>query len=338
MQLNRFTVPVVLSAALVLAACNGNGTDNDGVDESPTESAESGTDGPDEQGGQDGDDEPVEPGDELPEVAGSYGEDPTLDFPETGAPADLEVEVLEDGDGDEVGTDDLVYAHYHGQVWDGEVFDSSFERGAPTVFSLNQVITGWKEGLTGTNIGDRVLLSIPSDQGYGDQGQPPIIDGGDTLVFVVDVVDSWGPDEYGDPEAADTDELDGLPVTVDGELGEHPSINVEDSADEPDDLDVTVIASGDGEEVSDTEGSFAIIQYSATSWDGSMTESTTDFGGASNVDIGAGTVFDNLVGVPAGSRAVMLVPGMDADPSVPGMEEQPAMAVVVDVVATVAGE
>ena len=71
----------------------------------------------------------------------------------------------------------------------GETFDSSWERGQPATFPLDQVIPGWSEGLVGMKVGGRRELVIPAEQAYGDQ--PPAGSGikpGETLVFVVDLV------------------------------------------------------------------------------------------------------------------------------------------------------
>ncbi len=127
----------------------------------------------------------------LPTASGSFGEKPTLTFPESPAPAELVVHVLSQGDGDVVEAGDDIEVHYLGQVWNGRVFDNSYDRGSSISFGIGvgQVIAGWDEGLVGRTVGSRVLLSIPAHLGYGDRGVPQAgIGGGDTLVFVVDVV------------------------------------------------------------------------------------------------------------------------------------------------------
>ncbi|GHS87782.1 peptidyl-prolyl cis-trans isomerase [Actinomycetota bacterium] len=128
---------------------------------------------------------------QLPEATGSFGEKPTLTFPDAAAPAELEVLVLARGDGELVEAGDDLEVHYLGQVWGGGVFDNSYDRGSSISFPIGvgAVIGGWDEGLVGQQIGSRVLLSIPSHLGYGDRGAPQAgIRGGDTLVFVVDIV------------------------------------------------------------------------------------------------------------------------------------------------------
>jgi len=127
----------------------------------------------------------------LPEVSGSFGEKPTLSFPDAPASGELEVLVLTRGDGALVEAGDNLEVHYLGQAWNGGVFDNSYDRRSTTSFGIGvgQVIAGWDEGLVGQQVGSRVLLSIPSHLGYGDRGIPQAgIKGGDTLVFVVDIV------------------------------------------------------------------------------------------------------------------------------------------------------
>ena len=128
----------------------------------------------------------------LPTVAGEFGERPALTFPAVPAPAGLQVQVLSEGDGAEVQAGQTIVVHYLGQIWDGQIFDASFNRGQTIDFPIGvgMVIRGWDEGLVGQKVGSRVLLSIPPELGYGSRGVPQVgIGGGDTLVFVVDVVD-----------------------------------------------------------------------------------------------------------------------------------------------------
>src|SRR5690625_6332175 len=78
--------------------------------------------------------------------------------------------------------------HYTGWTWsDGEQFDSSWERGAPFSFvqGAEQVITGWDEQLLDVPVGSQVMLVIPPEDAYGDQGELA----GETLVFVIDILD-----------------------------------------------------------------------------------------------------------------------------------------------------
>ena len=85
---------------------------------------------------------------------------------------------------------DRVKVHYRGKLTDGTVFDSSFERNNPIEFELGtgQVIKGWDQGLLGMCLGEKRKLKIPSKLGYGEQGSPPTIPGGATLIFDAELV------------------------------------------------------------------------------------------------------------------------------------------------------
>lgn len=127
----------------------------------------------------------------LPEVSGSFGENPELEFPDGVAPAGLHVLVLEEGTGPTVQSGREIEVNYHGQIWGGGIFDSSFQRGAPTSFPIGvgMVIKGWDQGIVGKSVGSRLLISIPPEKGYGSNGHPGAgIKGTDTLVFVVDIL------------------------------------------------------------------------------------------------------------------------------------------------------
>lgn len=85
---------------------------------------------------------------------------------------------------------DRIKVHYQGTLTDGAVFDSSYERGDPIEFKLGsgQVIKGWDQGLLAMCVGEKRRLKIPSKLGYGDQGSPPKIPGGATLIFETELV------------------------------------------------------------------------------------------------------------------------------------------------------
>ena len=129
----------------------------------------------------------------LPSATGGFGDKPVLTFPETPAPEDLGVQVLVQGSGDAVQAGDDIEVNYYGQVWSGRMFDNSYDRGSSISFPIGvgAVIGGWDDGLVGKLVGSRVLLSIPPHLGYGPGGMPQAgIRGGDTLVFVIDILDT----------------------------------------------------------------------------------------------------------------------------------------------------
>ena len=100
----------------------------------------------------------------------------------------LQYLVLNQGSGDtHPGPTDKVKVHYHGTFIDGKVFDSSVDRGQPIEFGLNQVISGWTEGLQLMVVGEKTRLFIPSGLAYGDRGAGPI-PAGSTLIFDVELL------------------------------------------------------------------------------------------------------------------------------------------------------
>jgi peptidylprolyl isomerase len=106
-------------------------------------------------------------------------------------PAELEIDDLVVGDGDEATPGHQVDVHYVGVAWStGEQFDASWDRGSPFAFGLGQgqVIRGWDDGVAGMKVGGRRRLTIPPSLGYGDRGAGGVIKPGETLVFVVDLL------------------------------------------------------------------------------------------------------------------------------------------------------
>ncbi|MDD0852718.1 FKBP-type peptidyl-prolyl cis-trans isomerase [Halobacteriovorax sp. GB3] len=101
----------------------------------------------------------------------------------------LAYKVLTEGKGETPKAEDTVTVHYKGTLLDGTEFDSSYSRNKPTSFPLNRVIKGWTEGLQLVKKGGKIKLVIPSELAYGDQGAPPKIPGGATLVFEVELID-----------------------------------------------------------------------------------------------------------------------------------------------------
>jgi len=82
---------------------------------------------------------------------------------------------------------DKVKVHYHGTLIDGQVFDSSVERGEPISFGLNQVIPGWTEGLQLMVIGEKTRFFIPSNLAYKNKSMGKI-GGGSLLIFEVELL------------------------------------------------------------------------------------------------------------------------------------------------------
>jgi FKBP-type peptidyl-prolyl cis-trans isomerase len=79
--------------------------------------------------------------------------------------------------------------HYHGTLQNGTVFDSSVQRGQPTVLGLNQVIPGWREGIPLMKEGAKYRFIVPPHLAYGARGAPPKIGPNETLIFEVELIE-----------------------------------------------------------------------------------------------------------------------------------------------------
>jgi FKBP-type peptidyl-prolyl cis-trans isomerase len=101
----------------------------------------------------------------------------------------LQYKVETKGTGKIPTTADTVVCHYRGTLVDGTEFDSSYKRGQPTEFPVTGVIKGWTEALQLMPVGSKWKLFIPSGLAYGDNGSPPKIPGGATLIFDIELID-----------------------------------------------------------------------------------------------------------------------------------------------------
>jgi peptidylprolyl isomerase len=138
-------------------------------------------------------------GDAVPPVAGlptvELGTDgaPTITVPKADPPSELVAQPLIEGRGPVVEAGQKIRVHYTGVLWDGGTeFDSSWSNGESAAFDIGTggVIAGWDEGLVGRRVGSQVLLVVPPDKGYGEQGRGDKIPPNATLVFVVDILDA----------------------------------------------------------------------------------------------------------------------------------------------------
>jgi FKBP-type peptidyl-prolyl cis-trans isomerase len=109
----------------------------------------------------------------------------------------MQYEVLVEGSGPKPSKDSIVKVHYEGKLIDGTVFDSSYgdDGDDPVIFPLNEVITGWSEGLQLMNVGSKYILYIPSEIGYGSQDYGPI-PAYSTLIFNVEFIGIVSREEY----------------------------------------------------------------------------------------------------------------------------------------------
>lgn len=334
---------MVLSSAVVLSACSSDdepdpaASDAAGEDAAETESAPGCTVEP--PTAEDG--APLVPTEEETgvEVSGSVGEVPTIEVPDAEPPSNLTIEVLEEGDGAPVGACDFISVDYYGQKWvagddtSDNVFDQSFERGDQfrTSLGVGSVIAGWDAGLDGVPVGSRVLLSVPPEYAYGGDESGHEL-GGETLLFVVDVVDRVAAADAAMSGKPVDDVPDDLPA-VTGDGVEEPTIDFTD-AEPPARSDAVLLVAGDGPEIQDNivvkmvqapygEGNalstWEIGQGPLGRWPNGAPVSVNDLPGLADV----------LDGQKVGSRVLVRI-GTEDNTQTAGE----ALAIVIDVVGT----
>ena len=117
---------------------------------------------------------------------------PNVEMPTAELTGELQIRDLVEGDGAVAQAGQQAVVHYVGVAHStGREFDASYNRNSPFTFGLGEgrVIAGWDQGVQGMKIGGRRELIIPPHLGYGDRGAGGVIKGGETLIFVVDLLD-----------------------------------------------------------------------------------------------------------------------------------------------------
>ena len=276
---------------------------------------------------------------ELPTATGKFGDKPTLTFPKNNPVPSLQRVILSEGTGPLTETGDYLETNYLGQIWGGKVFDNSYDRKATSTFQIStgSVVSGWVVGLAGVKVGSRVMLVLPPADGYGAAGKSDAgITGTDTLVFVVDVVKAIKKNATGQTDAVPQVVPAGIPM-VTGALGTEPKITIPSGLAQPTANTVHVLAKGTGPAVKEGQ---ILAQLVLTDWGHTQTNSTWPAAGDSAADaatkglqqlpVETGGPLAGLVGVPVGSRVLVLIaPSTDQQT---GQQTQAAVAVL-DVVA-----
>ena len=123
---------------------------------------------------------------ELQTGTGAMDSDSPPDF--TATDSGLNYRILRNSNGEKPTSASTVTVHYRGWLGSGKVFDSSYERGEPTTFPLQNVIDGWTEGMQLIGEGGMIELWVPSKLGYGERGSPGSIPAHSNLHFIVELV------------------------------------------------------------------------------------------------------------------------------------------------------
>ncbi|MFF9089229.1 FKBP-type peptidyl-prolyl cis-trans isomerase [Streptomyces sp. NPDC014991] len=301
MRRRSLLLAAVPAGLVTLAACGDDSSDSGKTSASPSASAAPPpkiVDGP------------------LPAVtAGTkFGEKPVIAKGPADPSKNLAVRTLIPGNGRTVAENDFVQANYLGQIWDtAKVFDNSYDRKRPLVMQLakGSIIDGWRYALAGKKAGSRVQIAVPPALGYGKSGQPDAgIKGTDTLVFVIDLIDSFNSrsSAKGKPVAQDDPALPKVATNTDGQV---PKVTVPKS-DPPKKLVSEYVLEGDGAEVKADQT--VLCQFQGLVWEGGKTfQRTYGSGRLSQFALeqmrqAVKGLAQGLTGKKVGSRVLIVVP------------------------------
>jgi peptidylprolyl isomerase len=266
-------------------------------------------------------------------VSGGFGEPPKVKVGSPWAIDKTRTKVLEPGKGPVVGEGQSVEVNYYGvNGRTGKKFDESFSTGQPVAFSLAQVVPGFSKGLAGQRQGSRVLIAMPGEDGYDPMGGNPQagIEVGDTLIFVVDLVDA----QLAGPEGSAVRPKEGLPTVTD--KGGKPEVTIPESA-PPTTLQVQPLIKGKGKKVGANDA--ITFNYLWVRWsDGKVLEETS--GGKSATAELSGLLpgmVKGLTGQTVGSRVLLVIPPADGYPdgnATPSIKPDETLVIVVDLLFT----
>ncbi|WP_416958785.1 FKBP-type peptidyl-prolyl cis-trans isomerase [Streptomyces sp. Agncl-13] len=242
--------------------------------------------------------------DEKPTVAKGSG-DPSKD---------LAVKTVIAGSGKAVAEGDFVKVNYLGQIWStAKVFDNSYDRKTSLVIQLAQggIIDGWRYGLAGKKVGSRVEMAIPPTWGYGTAGSSEAgIKGTDTLVFVIDVQDSFNAKSSAKGSTVAQSDAD-LPKVGTNTDGKAPSVTVP-KTDPPKKLVSNYVLESDGAVVKEAQS--ILCQFKGVVWStGKEFESTYSQGRLSQFAIKdmesvVKGLAQGITGKKVGSRVMIVAP------------------------------
>ncbi|MEV5174714.1 FKBP-type peptidyl-prolyl cis-trans isomerase [Streptomyces flaveolus] len=303
MRRRSLLLAAVPAGLVTLAGCGDDKSDSSKTGASPSASASSApppkiVDGP------------------LPAVtAGTkFGEKPTVAKGPGEPSKNLAVKTLIAGSGRTIAENDFIQANYLGQIWStAKVFDNSYDRKRPLVIQLAQggIIDGWRYGLAGKKTGSRVQLAVPPTWGYGKEGNAQAgIKGTDTLVFVIDLIDSFNSKSSakGTPVPQDDAALPKVATNTDGQV---PKVTVP-KADPPKKLVSEYVLEGDGPELKADQT--VLCQFQGLVWEGGKTfQRTYGSGRLSQFSLeqmqqAVKGLAQGLTGKKVGSRVLIVVP------------------------------
>ncbi len=253
--------------------------------------------------------DPAPTGISLVSVEGNPGKKPKVTFDKPFNTTKTESKVLTKGKGEKVAANDNVVVNYVGiNGRDGKEFDTSWQQGrGPTVFALREggLIAGFLKGMIGKNVGDRVLITIPSQDGYAQGNKDAGIKKGDDLIFVLDLMSRPLQEAKGKTVTPP----DGLPTVKLDKASKAPTDISVPKTDAPEKLVAEPLIRGEGAKVD--AKSTVTFHYTAANWRtgkpfvSSWTSSPQSLPLAQTTVVG---LREGLVGQTIGSRLILVVP------------------------------
>ena len=266
-------------------------------------------------------------------VTGGFGEAPKVKVDSPWAIDKTRTKVLDPSNGPVVSEGQGVEVNYYGvNGRTGKKFDESFSTGQPVAFSLAQVVPGFSKGLAGQRKGSRVLIAMPGQDGYDQMGGNPQagIEVGDTLIFVVDLVDV----QLAGPEGSKVQPKAGLPTVT--ETGGKPGITIPEST-PPTSLEVQPLIKGKGKKIGANDT--ITFNYLWVRWsDGKVLEESY---GSKPANAPLSGLLPGMVkaleGQTVGSRVLLVIPPADGYPdgnATPSIKPGETLVMVVDLLFT----
>ncbi|MFI2611862.1 FKBP-type peptidyl-prolyl cis-trans isomerase [Kitasatospora sp. NPDC018619] len=258
---------------------------------------------------------PVGEASPMPTLSGGgFGSKATITLPEGQQPSgQFVVNTVSEGERATVNKGDWVTVNYTAKDWStGKDLPSSYDaNGKPQLYQAGsgQLVPALDQSVIGKKVGTRLLVVAPPAAAFGEQGSTQLgVNKGDTVVFVLDVMESLPPDST--LTGTMTEPAAPLPQVKDN--GKAPAtITVPAGQAAPTDLQQAVLIKGEGKQVK--SGQTLVVQYTGVLWaNGQQFDASWTHGGAQAVQIGTGSVIEGwdkgLVGQTVGSRVLLVVP------------------------------
>ncbi len=278
-------------------------------------------------------------------VSGTFGAAPAVQIPAAQASSKLAIKTVIKGTGPVLGQTDSFVGNYAVYIWRGKTHKlalSTFSNGSPQVLAANVGLTGLKQALTGQRMGSRVLAVLPPQDAYGSAGNSQIgVKPADTIVFVVDLIKAFS--STASASGKHVSNGGGALPTVTANPGSAPVVKIP-SKQPPTKLIVKTLIKGSGPPT--VKGQTVVTQYVGVNWrTGKAFDSSwsrkAPFG--FTLDATPAQIIPawdkGLVGVPVGSRVMLIVPPADGygktGNSQAGIKPTDTLVFVVDIIGAV---